>query len=490
MEISDNKLKLEDHSQSQKIGSLLSLLGNDGNNFSLWAYGANLSPKHKARSGKLKLLSYAQKILIEENMMSNEGNPHSTRWCGCRSQYGKTPTIQINDNPLLSSAALANTQSCKNVWACPRCAPKIAAMRGKEIKLALAWADDNRYIPVMLTLTASHHDEMSLEWFKEQFKRAWRYFIGGKGWQALRAKYGLERWIKAVEPLRSRFYGWHYHQHILFLIPRSLISSQENFNPQDIEARWHKALARVGLYGNEHAFDWSANQNVGDRYLSKLGAIGNDAKQDYELSGTMNKTRGNERAGFTMWDMLKSASRGNPLMRSYWVEGVKAMTGEKWITWSNGLKAEIGLDELADSELNLDDIQSEKMQDLHQLTSEQIETIRAYRANWFIENVAARSRSKEVVELVLDRLRNMMLSGHYPHEIRERLGVLRDELKRQRANLSFSERFVSDENKKLDYERYFGNRIKAIESELDSLQANYLSLGDSLHDEYKLSETV
>jgi hypothetical protein len=334
--ISDVPTQLHKHSLASATDSLLPSLGN------LHLFRPE-PEKFKFSDGQINknrrflLLDNARRILQNHNFLNTKGNKHRTRTC-LAVRYDKNEDIGIllSDNENESETGLSNLVTCRSICSCPVCAHRMMLDKAQDIKKALIYAKNNGLVPLMLTLTASHHKNGKLAEFKDKFKSAWQYFSSGRQWKEFKKHFGIYYYISAREVTRKRQddNGWHYHMHILlFLDPKNvLLNEQVDDIHGKFTERWMKALTRNELNGiPEIACDLRAGAHVGEHYLTKLGITENAKGQlDYELTGSANK-------GATIWDILDSAAWGDVEAEYQYLEYVEVMQGENWITFSHGL---------------------------------------------------------------------------------------------------------------------------------------------------------
>ena len=358
-------------------------------------------------------LARAKHLLVEANVLNTVGGRHRIRTCSdVRAYQVKTISIKLSVDPEHSHASLAGVAMCSCLWGCPVCGTRIAVQRGKEIRAALRWADENGLQPIMLTFTASHHENMTLEGFKSQFKAAYRALTQSRAWQQVKKKLQIQHGIKAVEPTLGN-HGWHYHYHVLMFIKIDVLKSLSDHElsswRKDARASWLHELGRVGLSGiGKFALDFSFHGGVGEKYLSKLGISLDDVTDaGHELSGNANK----HGKGASIWTILRrSQSGGNDAQKwsERYIEYVIAMQGEKWITWSRGLKALIGLNDVSDNEVSdTDDDQQPELVDWLAITDEQYRSVRKLRAYADLLELAAATRSKSAVLAYLGELKTV-----------------------------------------------------------------------------------
>lgn len=311
-------------------------LGNDANISAKRHFRAESQIK---KENKFGLLDYARLLLQTHDVRSNRsGKEHRTRFClATRIDATIDIGITLNSNPEQSRSGLINVQTCGSICACPVCAERQMLEHAGMVKKALTWAKVEGLIPVLISLTASHHAGMKLADFKAQFKDAWRMFSNHRTWRDYKEKFGIEHWIAAREATREAISdnGWHYHMHMLVFVSKGSIFNAGK--PENMQEKftdfWLKCLEAKCLTGSrEHACDVRAGEHVGAEYLTKLGV--NETATgalEYELTGGSNK-------GHTIWDVLRDAMFGDIRSVYLYIEYVNAMQGENWITTSHGLK--------------------------------------------------------------------------------------------------------------------------------------------------------
>lgn len=466
--------------------SLLAGLGNVAN-----IAAAPRKPMHSNMQKRLKnyrLLATAQHLQIANDVRARKGGKHRTRVCHRNRQYGADSVIlRLSPSPADSSAALGNLQTCGSVWACPVCAPRIAAERGKEIQKALDWGKQNGLIPVMLTLTARHTGEMSLDHIKTRFRAAWRFFTKARSWRRFRAAYQVEHTITAREVLYAwqSGNGWHYHMHSLLFIRRDVVRDAIETDMQaDLRPDWLAALQKHELDAiDEYGLNVTAHGDVPGKYLAKLGINPGAAVTDarYEISGAGNKQG---RSGVNIWTLLERSARrdsaGNPtkgakLAEKCYLEYITTMQGDNWITWSQGFKALVGVDEQPDEQLAETDDEP-AAQDWLRLEPEQWYPVAKTREYAGLLSVAAQTRSKSAVLAFIDELTDAagMCDTTQPDTHRQ---PLRDEKPRSFSqipgppiNSGQNSQISSAGNSQVDQDRR--DEIQALRDRLSRWRAN------------------
>lgn len=348
-------------------------------------------------------LADAQHFLIHHNVLNTVGKKHRTRTChAVRHKNAQSITLKLSVNKDISRASLCGLQTCGSPWACPVCAARLAVKRGREIALALEWAEKENCLPLMISMTARHDDTMTLSDFKERFKAAWRYFARDGSWKRLKKNLGIDNSIKVVECTRGN-HGWHYHQHGLLFASKKAIAKLNKNELAGWQSKaatvWLRCLERVGLSGiSKIAFHVTYHGNVKATYLSKVGLKADDeTNARHELSGGMNK-----RSGRTIWQILRSAASGSKRDELLYIEFVSEMQGDNWINWSPGFKAIVGVDEATDETLAETEPDEQLVfADWLPLSDDDYAPIRKIRAYSELLEIAASTRSKRAVKQYL-----------------------------------------------------------------------------------------
>ena len=101
-------------------------------------------------------------------------------------------------------------------------------------------------------------------------------------------------------------------------------------------AQWLHQLQRHGLEGLPGiALKVSTHENISEHYLAKMG-LSEDTdtgKLEFEMTGLARKS--NSR---TVWDILRHAHYGDKASERLYLEYVRVMTGDKFLTYSHSLK--------------------------------------------------------------------------------------------------------------------------------------------------------
>lgn len=229
-------------------------------------------------------------------------------------------------------------ETCGSVWTCPVCSAKIAAVRTGEVTRATEGHTASGGAVYFLTLTAPHFMGQDCKFLRDLVAGAWRRLIRGAPWKRLKAKYGIEGYIRALETKHGGA-GWHNHLHIVLLTGKP-VEDLEEFRWALFD-RWAGIIERMdgGLCSPDamdlHRVDGEAAREMG-WYLAKMG-----------LELTQMHLKG-MKGGMTPFQLLE---RGDRRSRALFREYAHAFKGARHLTWSRGLKDRFDIVEITDQEI-------------------------------------------------------------------------------------------------------------------------------------------
>lgn len=232
---------------------------------------------------------------------------------------------------------------CGLVWECPDCSAAIKAERAADLARVLDWHRGNfgREGIAMLTLTVAHDMGDDMAGLVTGIARAWKYFIQGREWRAMRERLGFVGSVRALEVTLGPN-GAHPHLHVL-LLTRLDVAAQEWFRRWAF-ARWRAALTRAGfapdnLPDSAHGASVTRSDDDGS-YLTKLGL---------EISAPNTKRAKGENR--TPLDLLAAfVNDGDADALRTYRQYVRAMKGHRQLTYSRGLLAAATIAERTDQE--------------------------------------------------------------------------------------------------------------------------------------------
>lgn len=315
------------------------------------------------------------------------------------------PTVQLFERHSpdgTSRLVMHGIQTCGSVHSCPMCAAPILTRRAKEVQQALDAHRRDR--SALVTLTVRHHRGIPLDVLRTVLARAYSELWAGKGGQKARRDLGVKHHIRAAEQTWGQN-GWHPHIHAMFFFERepppdwveqlterwltvvgqihkrmwnatTRIFKMSRAERETAKVRerytryfgarycrkgammtgakdFRKALKAMGgvkglppaeqqpascagiMPSRERAVvgEMISNEKAAAHYLSKMGL---------ELSGITAKKAKN--GNFTNWQIAELAAKGVPQFRALFKEHAAGMLGARQLTWSRGMREDLGLD--------------------------------------------------------------------------------------------------------------------------------------------------
>ena len=269
----------------------------------------------------------------------------SSRFPGLRNKdFCKCSRVHLGDlvtvkrNPVTERAYYHGVISCANPLLCPVCSPRIMGFRSGEIMQGvhewLSRSENNTCY--LLTFTLRHSLEGSLEYLLSLFAEARQIFWRNGNVRRLLSSSGCAGRITATEIQFSSENGWHPHQHILLFCRKS------NFDDNFFRSVWVDSLASVGLSGiGKFAFKMFEAPNAGP-YLTKLS---------HEVAlGSLKEGRG--QGHYSIVQLMQKVFSGEGWACDRFAELFYAIRGLHSLTWSKGLKKELGVVEVSDSDIS------------------------------------------------------------------------------------------------------------------------------------------
>ncbi len=261
--------------------------------------------------------------------------------------------VQVRESEEGGRAYYSGLMKCASVWVCPVCAPKIQAVRAREVRQAIdQWTADGGSV-VLLTQTVPHSRQDVLEVLLERFTKALEKFKGQRGYERARKSLGIEGSIKALEVTHGAN-GWHPHAHTILFV--SGLHDQGGVHLRremrsELFRLWQSAVRRAGFEKelSSDAFDVQDASKV-KKYLTKMGTE-YQWNAEHELVKAHSK-RGSSQS-MTPFDMLRGLlDESRPELRARFAEYSACFQGKRQLVWSNGLKKRLlGTDGLSDEQI-------------------------------------------------------------------------------------------------------------------------------------------
>ena len=287
------------------------------------------------------------------------------------------------------------TMLCGSIWVCPICGTIIRHERAHEVALAIGehaerlrqkaaddWQQEHegQQLPPQLavsdgfgfyvfgTLTIRHDLLMPLDMTLDAIMKGWSKLINGKPWKKAAEKYHIRGYVRAVEITYGLAAGWHPHIHFVLFLDGDMDDDQrEGFRTWMLD-RWKTMVERVAagyakkdgnpyhVSPNEHGIDlqFMAGTDAGTKaaeYITKIQADKGGAQLAQEI--TRSDAKDGRMGSVNPFQLLDSGCLGlsDVQREALWVEYWKATLRRRCITWSQGLKDDMNVDELKDEEL-------------------------------------------------------------------------------------------------------------------------------------------
>lgn len=341
---------------------------------------ANRPAAEKLRDGRA--LRYQVRRVLQEHSQLKR-----VRQCG-RIGVRRRGTVDVYLGP--NGARLDGVGVCGSVWACAACSSNIQAQRRAEIRDLLAWSDARGYTAVFITKTLRHRADQQLGALWTTLTTANRGVTQTRAVRRMRKRFGFIGYVRALEITHGQ-HGWHPHTHEIALFDREL-SAEDMAYIGDVEhAAFMRVCVKMGLGAptREHGYRIQAvtcADQIAD-YVSKCDADAalerENAKKarsiSFEMRGEFTKKAwGGNRTPFEIAvDFLETFNADD---LDLWHEYEAASRDRRSLTWSHGLKALAGIEEVEDQQAAEDEegIGSEVEEDEPEEEERAVFTIRDY----------------------------------------------------------------------------------------------------------------
>lgn len=294
--------------------------------------------------------------------------------CG-RSMLGSAVELRYSDG----RAAFAGLETCGRVWLCPVCNSKVMARRALEVGAALAWAESQGLLVIWGALTLHHVAGSDLATLLQQQRDAWRFVVNSRGWRSHSATRqvghthldtcadgpacersrdvidtgaaGRVGYIRPAE-LTIGPNGWHPHLHPIVFFRGS--RKQAAAAATRLRTSWVAGVRAAGGHAADNDAQYMAVLDSVDAFRQLSGYV---TKATYDASSlaleavwSQGKTRAHGAALRTRdkgteahWALLAEYAEGDYTREHRWVELEAAITGQRMIAWSRGLRSFVGL---------------------------------------------------------------------------------------------------------------------------------------------------
>jgi hypothetical protein len=275
-------------------------------------------------------------------------------------------------------AGYAGLATCGSVWACPVCSAKIMMQRREDLAQGLGVGVMRRWTVAMVTLTLRHREGQALDDLWDALSYAWGKVTSGAGWKGGKTRadgshaigdverYGIRGFVRAVEVTHGDN-GWHPHVHAVLLLDGPISQDGATALGLSMWQRWDRAVRRKGFDSQVIVEDGELTGGLNVRVMSD-----DDDVVDNVIGKYLTKAIYSVSAEATLGQISKEGRAGNrtpmQILRSVvetgdcddldlWHEFEQASKGRRAMTWSKGLREDLGLvDEQTDEEIAAEEV--------------------------------------------------------------------------------------------------------------------------------------
>ncbi|WP_155631847.1 protein rep [Burkholderia stagnalis] len=388
--------------------------------------------KAKGQARIYGLLRQAQVLLYDRD--AEPRAQHQTCWCQRSiSTLGGLSVRRKRDG---SGASLGGVTTCGSVWTCPVCSIKVCARRQKEVAAGMAAHIAAGGHVFLMTHTFPHEaGGMELRDMLLRLAAARQKFQNSRTYKRVLAKGIRTGTITSLE-VTLGVHGWHPHAHVLvFAKPDAFGATRESDDGRlmsraidELKEAWYTALRKAGLCDTAQMSDVLAHglDVRGGQYAAEYVAkFGRDMKWGLSRELTMHaaKTGGGPK-GAHPFQLLEWSMNGDALAGDQFREYAAAFKGRRMLSWSPGLKAELGLDEREESDEELAAAQLPEEEVIGTITAEDLSVLTARNmVGWFFAFISEFCYRPETWQADIDdairyarelpRTASGMLNGRY-----------------------------------------------------------------------------
>jgi hypothetical protein len=308
-----------------------------------------------------QLLRVSQSILFTKTKQAKD--QHRTVWCRRHVvTEGAMPLMRKLDG---SSARLGKLKTCGSVWACPVCASKVAEQRKRELNHAMVKHVGEGGHAYLLTFTFPHYTGQGLADLMEPFTKARQSFQNCKSWKKLMELAGKVGVVNSLEVTYGAGNGWHPHLHMLLFCGAGAFCESDPDEAgrlsspaiDHLRGEWVRLLEKRGLvsgtnrtWATQYGLDVRGGKGAAE-YIAKWGkdeAWGLSSELTSSHAKLGKRDTWGTKDHYTPFQLLAMAQTGDGHAICAFREFVHAFDGKRMLTWSRGLKAHFGIEDMDD----------------------------------------------------------------------------------------------------------------------------------------------
>jgi hypothetical protein len=265
---------------------------------------------------------------------------------------GKAPIPPDEGDPLLvkvlrhvesGRSSFGGLARCGSVWVCPSCAARIGEQRRAELELAIERWRSVGGVVYLATYTFRHKRKDRLSDLVASFGSAQASMTGSRDYRSIRADYGIQHSIKALEVTYGDRNGWHVHSHWLLFGDGVLYAGGVDELRAAIYGAWSAAAGRKGLETTAaYGVDIQATSGAIGDYIAKWGHDPSENVRPWGAADELAKSASKVAKGgvrYTPWDLARQFQRSrSEHFAELFVEYALHFHGKRQLVWSRGAK--------------------------------------------------------------------------------------------------------------------------------------------------------
>lgn len=338
--------------------------------------GRNLcNPPHKTAEYRVKRrLRYDRRAKSSQYLKSlgfedSEGNMKYPAPARCGWTIGQYVGIAQGEG----AARFNQVETCSSIHVCPICSAVIRSERADEIREAVEKHQASGGELLFFTGTLPHSRQHRIAVTMDVVLKAWQSTINGSPWKRVKKLYEISGYIRSLESTLGE-HGAHNHIHALLFLDRHMSDTEFNQFRDWLFDRWANRVESVADTHSDQpigrpqpqALNLQRVDEKGQVLAQYLGKV--QEEKDGHLWGVEGEiSRGDlkqaGKGGISPYQLLDehcfigSHELSEGEKANLWREFYQATKGRRAITWSRGLKARFGIDEVTDDEIMNEDTQ-------------------------------------------------------------------------------------------------------------------------------------
>lgn len=242
--------------------------------------------------------------------------------------------------------------TCGSGWTCPVCSGVIGERRRAELSAALVKHTQAGGLVYLVTFTMPHAAADRLADGLAMLDQARKTWKNRAAYKRLRESAGMVGTVTALEVTHGRN-GWHPHCHALIFVGRPLTETEKD----EMRSTWCAALLKAGADSAKradilaHGLDIRGGEDAA-AYVTKYGR-----EESWGITSEVTRAhvKGARGEGQKPFGLLELSAGGDARAAALFVEYAECFHGKRLLTWSPGLKARFGIDEIEDEAAAADD---------------------------------------------------------------------------------------------------------------------------------------